>query len=333
MKRIITLFLLLSVLLPCVVVAGPGDTTTVQAFTFGSPLEGRFLFPDSTHRWEKILMYYTLKCNPAQNPACGEWDYLTYTYLYNHTGRYDSTLYTHANFEINGTTPDTLLFMDSPSWSYLPWFEYFNQTVPSDTAAIGNGVTTTQVPFFGPAKDSRTQILWTKDELLAAGLQAGQVTGLRFHFLGSGSPLKKLSVRLASTSMDTLGGERFEEGNFTEVYKRDHLFTAPGWQVIPFTYPFVWDGISGIIADICYEERLYTVPNSVLAADAGFHCVLNSNQADFNLKFRDNDFVKVPASVFNTIDSAITVAFWIYGDPLLQPENNTVFEGVDSRER
>ncbi len=95
--------------------AGPGDTTTVQPFTFGSALEGKFLFPDSTHRWEKIIMEYTLKCNPAQSPACGEWDYLTYTYLYNHTGRLDSTRYTHANYTFNGTTPDSLMYMDSPS--------------------------------------------------------------------------------------------------------------------------------------------------------------------------------------------------------------------------
>ncbi|MFH1320053.1 MAG: hypothetical protein ABII90_05285 [Bacteroidota bacterium] len=65
--------------------AGPGDTIIVQTFTFGLPQNDKFVFPPDTVRFEKILMYYTLKCNPAQNPACGEWNYLTYTYLYDYT--------------------------------------------------------------------------------------------------------------------------------------------------------------------------------------------------------------------------------------------------------
>jgi hypothetical protein len=69
--------------------AAPGDTTMVQTFTFGSPQDSFFKFPDNSKPYRKVLMYYTLKCNPKQSPACGEWDYLTYTYLYRHTGKYD----------------------------------------------------------------------------------------------------------------------------------------------------------------------------------------------------------------------------------------------------
>ena len=74
--------------------ANPGDTIVVQTFTFntgGDFKRGKFLFPPASKRFEKILMYYTLKCDPKQNPACGEWDYLTYTFLYQHTGVFDST--------------------------------------------------------------------------------------------------------------------------------------------------------------------------------------------------------------------------------------------------
>ena len=49
--------------------AGPGDTTIVQAFTYGSPQNAKFLFPPETKSYEKILMYYNLKCNPNQNPS------------------------------------------------------------------------------------------------------------------------------------------------------------------------------------------------------------------------------------------------------------------------
>ena len=310
--------------------ADVGDTTTIQAFSFGSPLEARFLFPDSTHRWSKILMYYTLKCNPNQSPACGEWDYLTYTYLYRHTGIFDSILYSHPNFTFNGNTPDSLMFMNSPSYRYFPFFEYFNQTVPSDTALIGTGNALLSSVFYSPGKDSRTQCLWKKDELLAAGLKAGQITGLRFKFQSAGSGLKQLSIRIKSTLLDSLPGGIFQEGQFTEVYKRDHHFLSSGWQVIPLTLPFEWDGNSNIILDIGFANHENGIPNVLYADSSDFPSVVLSDSSDFFLKFQDMDYVTVPSSAFSTIDSSITVAFWQYGDSLLQPQNNTLFEGVDS---
>jgi hypothetical protein len=82
--------------------AQAGDTITLQTFTFGSPQDAWFVFPSDTVGVEKILMKYTLKCNPAQTPACGEWDYLTYTYLYDHTGLIDSAMQTQNYFTVNG---------------------------------------------------------------------------------------------------------------------------------------------------------------------------------------------------------------------------------------
>ena len=70
-----------------------GDTVKITTFTFGSPQDSVFLFPSDTVKFEKILMRYTLKCNPKQTPACGEWDYLTYTYLYKDGARYELARY------------------------------------------------------------------------------------------------------------------------------------------------------------------------------------------------------------------------------------------------
>jgi len=67
------------------------DTVYVQTFTFGSSQDSTFKFP-APGEYQRVLMYYTLKCNPKQNPPCGQWDYLTYTYLYQHTGIMDSSV-------------------------------------------------------------------------------------------------------------------------------------------------------------------------------------------------------------------------------------------------
>lgn len=93
MKKLNTLLLVtLLSLTNLVLKAGPGDTTVVQVMTYGSAQDTTVLFPPASLSAYKVLMLYKLKCNPAQNPACGEWDYLTYTYLYKGTGVNDSTI-------------------------------------------------------------------------------------------------------------------------------------------------------------------------------------------------------------------------------------------------
>jgi len=86
--RNITILLLFSQS-PCLLFSsqGPGDTTLVQTFTFDSIVTRRavFQFPEEGARYEKILMYYTLKCDsltPHDQYPCGEWDYTTYTRVF-----------------------------------------------------------------------------------------------------------------------------------------------------------------------------------------------------------------------------------------------------------
>jgi hypothetical protein len=91
MTKFFPLFLL-TVLMHCAVLhAQSSDTLVVQTFSFGSKQDSTFNFPSDTGHYQKVLMYYTLKCNAKQNPACGQWDYLTYTFLYQKTGTFDST--------------------------------------------------------------------------------------------------------------------------------------------------------------------------------------------------------------------------------------------------
>ena len=71
------------------------DTVIVQTLTFDSITTRRseWLFPSANESYRKVLMLYTLKCDPATTQDgfdCGEWDYLTYTFLYDDTGELDS---------------------------------------------------------------------------------------------------------------------------------------------------------------------------------------------------------------------------------------------------
>src|SRR5690242_7142726 len=104
MKKLLIAFLLLFTLSSRNAHAQHGDTIKVQTFTFGSEKDGWFVFPSDTIRFEKILMKYTLKCNLTGSPLCGEWDYLTYTYLFKHTGLLDSTQIIQPNYAVGGAS-------------------------------------------------------------------------------------------------------------------------------------------------------------------------------------------------------------------------------------
>ena len=71
------------------------DTLAVQTLTFDSIATRRavFEFPDDPNAYRKILMVYSLKCDPATTADgfnCGEWDYLTYNDIFVHTGQLDT---------------------------------------------------------------------------------------------------------------------------------------------------------------------------------------------------------------------------------------------------
>jgi len=64
------------------------QSDTVQTFSFkdSTKRNGKFKFPPSTKSYRKVYMLYTLKCYPKVSAydkkyACGEWDYLTYTFV------------------------------------------------------------------------------------------------------------------------------------------------------------------------------------------------------------------------------------------------------------
>ncbi|MCK9613363.1 MAG: T9SS type A sorting domain-containing protein [Bacteroidales bacterium] len=310
-----------------------GDTVHIQTFTFGSPQNAKFLFPPDTLRINKILMYYTLKCNPAQNPACGEWDYLTNTYLYEHTGIPDSTLLNAPSYVVNGTSPDSTQFMFQPSWNYFPHFNteiVYTNTLSFDSAKFDSGIDVTANPFNSLYPESRSQYLWKDAELLAAGLQAGNVSGLRFYVENTGSELKNLTIRMKNTTLDSLTAIAFVTSGFTEVYNNNTSFLATGWNMIHFTNSFNWDGSSNIAIDISYDNSSAGTANDILSENTLLKTGIYSSGEDKSLFFFGSDFVDVPKEAFAAIDSFITVSFWQYGNPAFQPQDQMAFEAYDS---
>lgn len=313
----------------------PGDTIVVQTFTFGSPQDAWFVFPSDTMRYEKIIMKYKLKCNPAQNPACGEWDYLTNTYVYDHTGLLDSSIVIQPMLTVNGSTPDSVAYAVSPTYSYDTAWQYFivhSDTTSLTNSTVGNGLIASAAPFGSSLPVSRSQFLWTASELTTAGVVAGDITGLQFFVQTTGGLMRNMTIRMQATALDSLTNATFTSSGFTTLYTQNTQFAATGWNSLQFTAPFNWDGISNVLVEIVYDN-LQATSDNIVAADStqSFKSGLVSAHADRAISAMPGGHIDLPLNPeVAAIDSFITVAFWAYGDPNAQPQDGTCFEAVDS---
>ena len=307
------------------------DTIHVQAMTFGSAQDTLVVFPPDTFGIEKIIMNYTLRC--PYSTQCGEWDYLTYTYLYKPTGVWDSVSHIVPSFVVNGASPDSFQYMNSPSYAYQTHFEHYinyNSIISYDSAVVGSGQTTLISPFYTGLNVSRTQYLWKASELLAAGVQAGDITNLKFNILSTGDLMKNLTVRMKHSTLDSLTSTVYEDAAFTTVYQRNTQFTNTGLNSLDLTYPFTWDGVSNLVIDFSFNNpspfQIYTLSGDT----SGFKSGITLNQNDRSRFFEGQDFITVPSNALASLDSFITICFWSKGNPAYMPENATAFEAYDS---
>ena len=313
--------------------ANPGDTIRVQTFTYGSPQNAWFTFPSDTNRYEKIFMKYNLKCNPAQSPACGEWDYLTYTYLYDHTHTYDSTLLNHANFWVNNSFPDSFSYSNSPTYQLQPRWETYvvhDDTLSYNSTTIANGTDSSLYPLdaFNPV--SRTFYLWTANELTAAGLTAGNISGLQWHLLNNGSVLQGLTIRMMNSSLTDFSANTYSFTGLQTVYSQTTWTASYQWNSLQFTQPFNWDGTSNILIEVTYNNNAPHNGSWVQTENTSWNSSSYSAGFDKSLYFSQPDQEVAPANNLSSIDSFITVSFWAFGDTALEPVDGTCFEAVDA---
>jgi hypothetical protein len=187
------------------------DTTWVQTFTFDSIVTRRanFEFPAELNnkRFEKVLMYYKLKCSPLttwDQYDCGEWDYLTYTRVFDHTGEYDSVQVDGNRFISNLSSPAQINFTPYP-YSYVDSYprEERNRSGASLTINdINSNSTTTQYPFHTNNRGGKFQMLVTAAELTNAGITAGNIESLSLYLtsIGIDGELKFPTISVKGTT-------------------------------------------------------------------------------------------------------------------------------------
>jgi hypothetical protein len=327
-------------------IAQPGDTTIVQTFTFDaqnnpntaydSPGRRWFQFPASNNglNYQKVLMYHTLKCfsdGTAGGLAypCGEWDYLTYTNLFEHTGMLDSTLQQHPHFLLNNQNFSTANIRNSAPFDIFQTEQTSSTIVnPADASSfsIGNNNLASGSPF-GANGSARFQWLYSASELANAGIQAGNIWQIGFDINGNGGNYQNLRIRLKQTASSTLTA--FDNGAMNTFYLSNTEVNQNGTFYLTLNSPFAWDGASNILVEVSYDGNPSELGVLALGEASNLNAMAYTGNNKF-VRFDGNDEIRIPSTAFASISTEVTIAFWLRGDANVQPENGTCFEGRNS---
>jgi Concanavalin A-like lectin/glucanases superfamily/Peptide-N-glycosidase F, C terminal/Secretion system C-terminal sorting domain len=323
------------------------DTTVVQTFShaaqnnpqtaYDSPGRRWFDFPssDNGEAYQKILMYYNLKCfeqGTAGNLGfpCGEWDYLTYTYLYDHTGVMDSIAAAHPRYLVAGDNFENLVYTSSPIHNFQQHEANVTtlDVVNASYVEVGVSGDWQELPF-ADHRSARHQYLYRADELADAGLSAGELLQLSLYGqVEDAVDYAQTKVKAKWVTQNTL--DQWVNDGLTNVYAASTNFAADGWWDFNFMSPLVWDGVSNLLIEFTYQNPEPVIAPLCASTSAGYDCHIGTGGEERYIVFDGNDRVEVPAAAFADVSDQITIAFWLNGDANAQPMDGTVFEGVGS---
>jgi hypothetical protein len=337
MKKTILLFAFLSIS----IIDFAQDTTWVQTFTFDSITTRRanFAFPQelNTKRFEKVLMYYKLKCSPLttwDQYNCGEWDYLTYTRVFDHTGIYDSVRKDGNRFLANWNAPNTIDYTPTPNAIFDTYLKTEQErTATSLTSIPLNTGNSNSSAFFNTAqKGSRFQQLITASELLAAGIQVGDIQGMILDILNSGSNGSLLNPKISIKSTTDATLIAFQSTGFLEVYNRTRDSGNPlvvGPNEFLFYQPFIWDGTSNLIIEFTYASDEPSTAGLLFNSESVTgNTALSYPDRNGYLNFSGTNYTMTEMSDF-TVGQELTVEFWAKGNATAGT-NTTILEAFDT---
>lgn len=310
--------------------SGDGDTIIVKTLTFDdiTKRSGTWLFPPPG-RYEKVLMQYTLKCDPRTTQdqyPCGEWDYLTYTMLRDSTGEFDSTRRTQVNFLVRGGTPDSFAYRSTFVDAKRRWrTTTATRTTEGDLFTVGQGELSNGA-LIKPG-GGRMRYIWKASELTAAGLTAGTICGIRLRASKAVPEVKVFTVRIQQAT-DAKLSRVFRNDEGTTVIRRN-VALVEGVNNLPFSTSFAWDGGSDLIVEFSCLDASTT---AAIQSDGA----LNGQVDDGGrraYRFTAGDRIDVPGEIGKSITNEVTISYWCWGDPLKMPRAHNTLEAYDAQGR
>ena len=231
------------------------DIIKVQTLTFDSVYtrRGTWNFPDNGDKFRKIIMNYTLKCDPrtAQDQYnCGEWDYLTYTVLHHNTGRDTTYPRVHPKYKLGNNAPDTLKIIPFGIKTPPEIIKTYSKTKIDvisavDDSSMQHGVTND--PIIQGDKPFRLQFLITNAELKVKNFNRIPVGKIRLFFGKENTTLRNLKIKMKTTVSNPF---KTWETDMVTVYDNDYTATTQGWNDIILNQDFPNKSVYALVVEI-----------------------------------------------------------------------------------
>lgn len=166
---------------------------------------------------------------------------------------FNDTIYYRIYAQDNSTNHN----VDSTSLNKFAIWQYY-------AVNIGTGTSVTSYPFKTYYTDSRTDILYTASEIIANGGFISRIMGIGFYFT-SASPqtMTNFNLRIKNTTQTSVTG--FTSSGWTNVNSYNYTVPGTGWQTLIFHTPFIWDGTSNLLIEICFDNSTFNSNSIVLA--------------------------------------------------------------------
>ena len=126
-------------------------------------------------------------------------------------------------------------------------------------------LTSLNTPFDGTKLKHRLQVLYTAAELKAAGITLSATfnsSTIRVKTKNTVRAFTGFTVSIANTNNTTLAAGYVPEG-LTTVYTSNYN-TVVGDNTFNFTTPFVWDGVSNVVIQYCYDMSAYGTADGLI---------------------------------------------------------------------
>lgn len=178
------------------------------------------------------------------------------------------------NFFIGNHAQTPLMYAsDSAFVEYRP--------ITQSDVMIGQESNTTSFPFGTSYQGNKTQLLYTRDELYSAGLLPGSITALAFNFSSySSAVINGLTIKIKSTYNDQIYNLDTDTNNWTTVYSENYTIPGWNWQNIVFTNPYIWDGNSNILINICFL-------NTTTSSSSYVYCSMSYNKSVYGISYTE----------------------------------------------
>lgn len=202
---------------------------------------------------------------------------ITFSYDMSRTGTYKFKAFTQLAFDASTANDTTTLSITkkpiftisaTPNDSVCKGTAIQLQVNTNTSNAVGTGsIVNTSTGYPAPYgnwyEGARHQFLFLASELSAAGLVAGNINSMSFNAtnLNASDPLINYNVAISTTTLISLSA--IQTTGFTTYFSTPSYTPVVGANVHTFSTPFVWDGVSNIIIETCFNNTPNGFSNNV----------------------------------------------------------------------